>query len=77
MSDYLNKIKKIVSEKTGIDLSEISEDSFIGDDLNIGEMDLIEMLEEMEENFQVNLVEKADSFETIQDIIDVLEEKIQ
>jgi acyl carrier protein len=77
MSDYLNKIKKIVSEKTGIELSEISEDSFIGDDLNIGEMDLIEMLEEMEEIFQVNLVEKADSFETIQDIIDALEEKIQ
>jgi acyl carrier protein len=77
MSDYLNKIKKIVSEKTGIELSEISEDSFIGDDLNIGEMDLIEMLEEMEEVFQVNLVEKADSFETIQDIIDALEEKIQ
>ena len=77
MSDYLNKIKKIVSEKTGIELSEISEDSFIGDDLNIGEMDLIEMLEEMEDIFQVNLVEKADSFETIQDIIDALEEKIQ
>ncbi len=77
MSDYLNKIKKIVSEKTGIDSSEISEESFIGDDLNIGEMDLIEMLEEMEDIFQVNLVEKADSFETIQDIIDALEEKIQ
>ena len=77
MSDYLGKIKKVIAEKTGLESSEISSESYIGDDLNIGDMELLEILEELEETFHVELIERSDSFETIQDIIDLLEEKIQ
>ena len=77
MTDYLGKIKKVISEKIGIEPSEINAESFIEDDLNIGEMDLLEILEELEEIFQIELIEHSKSFETVQDIIDVLEEKIQ
>jgi acyl carrier protein len=75
MTDYLGKIKKVISEKIGIEPSEINAESFIEDDLNIGEMDLLEILEELEEIFQIELIEHSKSFETIQDIIDVWKKK--
>ncbi|HOD01272.1 MAG TPA: hypothetical protein PKH50_00950 [bacterium] len=77
MTDYLGKIRKIINEKTGLETSEVNAESFIEDDLNIGEMELLEILEELEENFHIDLIEHSKSFETIQDIIDVLEEKTQ
>lgn len=77
MSDYLGKIKKVISEKTGVESSDINPETFIEDDLNIGEMELIEILEELEEIFNMELIENSDDFETIQDIIDTLEENIQ
>lgn len=77
MSDYLGKIKKVIFEKTGIESSEINPESFIADDLNIGEMELIEILEELEEIYDMELIENSDEFETVQDITDMLEENIQ
>ena len=40
-------------------------------------MELIEILEELEEIFHMELIESSDDFETVQDIIDTLEESIQ
>ncbi|MBW6441762.1 hypothetical protein K0B04_02520 [Patescibacteria group bacterium] len=77
MAEYLRKIKKVITEKTGLESSEISPESFIEDDLNIGDMELLEILEELEEVFHMELIEHSDNFETIQDIIDMLEESIQ
>ena len=77
MADYLGKIKKVITEKTGLESSEINSESFIEDDLNIGDMELLEILEELEEIYHVEMIEKSDNFETVQDMIDLLEEKIQ
>lgn len=77
MTDYFSKIKKLLAEKTGLEPSEISEDSYFEDDLNIGEMELIEILSELEESLHVNLVEDIDNFATVQDVIDALEEHIE
>ena len=77
MAEYLGKIKKVITEKTGLESSEISPESFIEDDLNIGDMELLEILEELEEVFHMELIEHSGNFETIQDIIDLLEESIQ
>lgn len=77
MTDYFSKIKKLLAEKTGLEPSEISEDSYFEDDLNIGEMELIEILSELEESLHVNLVEDIDNFATVQDVVDALEEHIE
>jgi len=76
MSNYYGTIKKLISEKAGVEPSEITTESFFEDDLNIGEMELLEILEELEEIFHVDLVENIRNFETIQDLIDALEEHI-
>lgn len=77
MTDYYSKIKKLISEKTGLEPSEITEESYFEDDLNIGEMELIEILSELEESFHVNLVDDIANFITVQDVIDALEEHIE
>jgi len=77
MSDYYPKVKKIIADKTGLDSSEISAESYFEDDLNVGEMELMEILEELEETFHVDLIEDSDSFVTVQDVVDALEEHIQ
>lgn len=77
MAEYLGKIRKVIAEKTGLETSEITPESFIEDDLNIGDMELIEILEELEEIYHVEMIESSGDFETIQDMIDMLEENIQ
>ena len=77
MTDYLGKIKKVISEKIGIEPSEINAESFIEDDLNIGEMELLKIKKELEEIFQIELIEHSKNFETIQDIIEKKKKKIQ
>ncbi|MFZ2664001.1 MAG: phosphopantetheine-binding protein [Patescibacteria group bacterium] len=77
MSDYYPKVKKVIAEKTGLEPSEISTESYFEDDLNVGEMELMEILEELEETFHVDLIEDSDSFVTVQDVVDALEEHIQ
>jgi len=75
--EYLSKVKKVIAEKTGHELTEISAESYFEDDLNIGEMELIDILEELEETFHVDLIEDAGNFITVQDVVDALDEHIQ
>ena len=75
-SEYFAKTKKVIEEKTGIAPSDIHEGSFFEDDLNIGEMELLEILSELEEMFQVELVSEQENIVTVQDLIDLLSEKI-
>lgn len=75
--DYYPKVKKVIAEKTGHEPTEIKPESCFEEDLNIGEMELIDILEELEETFHVDLIEDVDNFATVQDVIDALEEHIQ
>jgi acyl carrier protein len=76
-TNYLAKIKKIISEKTGLDVSEITEESYFEEDLNISEMELMEILSEVEEVLHVDLSEEKDEIETVGDLIDILIEKLE
>ena len=75
--EYYSKVKKVIAEKTGLEPTEISAESYFADDLNVGEMELIDILEELEETCHVDLIEDADNFVTVQDVVDALEEHIQ
>jgi acyl carrier protein len=76
-SDYFKEVRKILEEKTGLEPDEITLDSFFEDDLNLGEMELIEILNELEEKFHTDLLEEKDNLETVQDLVDILSEKIE
>lgn len=76
MTDYFLKIKKIISEKAGVLPEEVKRDSYFEDDLNIGEMELVEILQELEELFQTDLIEHKDDIESVADLLDLLAEKL-
>ncbi|MBU1133059.1 MAG: acyl carrier protein [Patescibacteria group bacterium] len=77
MSEYLTKFKKIISDHSGIDKEEILEGSYFEEDLNIGEMELIEMLAELEETYHIELADSVGDFETVQDVVDSIVEQVE
>ncbi len=77
MGDYVKKVKQIISVKAGVDISEISKEDFFEEDLNIGELELIEILSEIEDALQVNLMDKKNDIECVQDLVDILAEKLE
>jgi len=76
MTNYLNKVKKIIEDKTGLDPSEISLESYFEEDLNISAMELLEILEEIEELFNLDLTSEKENIETVGDLIELLEEHL-
>jgi len=76
-SEYFKKMKRIIAEKGGVELDEIHETSYFEDDLNIGEIELVEILSELEDEFNVDLVEDKANLETVQDLIDLLIERLE
>ena len=76
-AEYFKEIKKILETKMGIDPADVTLESFFEDDLNVGEMELIEILSELEEKFQVDLMEEKEGMETVQDLVDLLTERIE
>jgi len=78
MDEYLKQIKTLISEKTGMEEDEITEESYFEDDLNMGEMDLVELLTDLEDIYQTEgIIEEKDNIETVQDVVDVLIEKVE
>jgi len=76
MSNYLQIIKELVSERTGLEPSEITKESFFEDDLNVSEMELIDILEELEETYKTDLVEERDNIDSVESLMDILSEKL-
>ena len=76
MSNYLQKIKNIIESKLGVDPEDIKPDSYFEDDLNISEWELLEVLQELEETYQIDLTENKDEIESVADLLDALSEKL-
>lgn len=76
-SPLRDKIKQVIALKAGIDGKEITEEMFFGDDLNLGDLDLAEILEELEDSLKVDLVENQEEIESVKDLFELLEEKLE
>lgn len=72
----LNKVIEILAEKLDKDASEIEATAKIKDDLGADSLDMVEIVMEIEEEFDIE-VEDADtaSIITVQDIVDYVEKK--
>lgn len=65
-----DKVKKIIVEKLGVDLSDVvSEASFVND-LGADSLDLVELIMTMEEEFEMEISDDdAEKLATVQDVI--------
>jgi acyl carrier protein len=77
MNEYFDQIKKLIAEKAGLEIEEVEFDSFFEDDLNIGELGLIEIIEEAEEIFKIELVEYKEDIKTVEDLLELIAEQLE
>ncbi len=76
-ANYLKKIKEILLEKFGVEPEEVESDSYFTDDLNLGELEIDELLVELEEIYHTSLMEEKEEIKSIEDLIDILVEKLE
>jgi acyl carrier protein len=75
--DYMRKIIELISLRAGMEVTEITPEMFLEDDLNIGEMEVSELVQELEEEYKIDLAEELKSVETVIDLVAAVEEKIE
>lgn len=75
MTDYKEKVKQIIARRIGLEAYEIKEDMFFEDDLNLGHLELAEILEEIEETLQIELSEHKDDIDSIEDLFEIIQEQ--
>lgn len=71
------KIGKIISDKLGIDLTDIKSESRFMEDLGCDSLDRVELIMEMEKEFNLTIPdEEMETIFTVQDAINLIEKKI-
>lgn len=77
MTDYKSKIIEIIALKAGVEPSEVTPESFFEDDLNLGEMEIAEITEEIEDMLSIDLSEHKGNIASVADFLDIIEEKVE
>jgi acyl carrier protein len=67
------KVKKIIAEKLGVDLSEVVPEASFVNDLGADSLDLVELIMTMEEEFEMEISdEQAEKLVTVKNVIDFI-----
>jgi acyl carrier protein len=71
-----DKVIKLISDATKIDISKINLETSFVDDLNLDSLDIVELMMKMEDEFGVEIPEEdAEGLKTVKDIVGYLEKK--
>ena len=75
--DTLTKLRNIMLENTNIDVSSLSLSTNLQSDLSLDSLGMVELAVYIEDEFNIKLSdEKIESFETIKDIVEYIENTI-
>lgn len=78
MDKFLQKVITTIIEKTGVEPGEITESSYFEDDLNISEIELMEIIGTLEEEYQIELEdEEKENIESVMDLVELIVEKAE
>jgi acyl carrier protein len=70
----MERIKKILVDRLGIDESKITENSSFLDDLGLDSLDIVELIMALEEEFDIEIPDKdAEKMKTVGDAIKYLD----
>lgn len=67
--EIFNKVKEIIVAQTGEDESAVTAQSNIKNDLNADSLDVFEVINELEDEFDIK-IESEEGIETVQDLVD-------
>jgi acyl carrier protein len=71
-----DKVIKLVSDATKIDLAKINATTNFVDDLNLDSLDIVELMMKMEDEFGVEIPEEdAENFKVVQDVVNYISNK--
>ena len=69
-----DKVKVIIAEELGVELSEISMDTHITNDLGADSLDAVELIMSIEDSFEVEIPdEELQNVQVVSDIVEFLE----
>jgi len=71
------KIEVILSDKLGCDFDNLTEDSNLRDDFGADSLDMVEIIMELELEFQINISwQEGENLKTFKDLTDIVELKL-
>ena len=72
-----DQLAQLLSIKFGLDTSNINLDTNFKDDLNADSLDIVELLMELEDEFDIKIGDQAaEGFTTVKDVVDYIENSI-
>ena len=72
-SEVESAVIKIVAEKMGVDEDDISSDTRFTEDLNADSLDTVELVMEIEDEFEIAIVDEvAGKLQTIGDVVELI-----
>ena len=78
MSDIAERVKKIVVEHLGVDADKVTEQASFIDDLGADSLDTVELVMELEEEFDINIPDDvAEKIQTVGQAIEHIEKAIE
>jgi acyl carrier protein len=75
MSEIAEKVKSIIVDKLGVEMSEVTPEASFSNDLGADSLDTVELIMEFEKEFNISIPdEAAEKIATVGDAIKYLEE---
>lgn len=73
MSEIAEKVKSIIVDKLGVDISEVTPEASFTNDLGADSLDTVELIMEFEKEFEISIPdEQAENIQTVGQAIDYL-----
>lgn len=71
--EVLERIKEIIAEQTGKEVSEITPETSVMEDLDADSLDLFQIINDIEDEFDVK-IENTDEIKTVADVVKIVED---
>jgi len=74
MSEVLDRVKRIIVDRLGVDESEVTPEASFKDDLGADSLDIVELVMELEDEFDLEISdEDAEKITTVGEVISYIE----
>ena len=73
----IDKVKEVIAKQLRIDISEISDDSAVIEDLGADSLDIVEMLMTLEDEMNITIPDDATGLKTVKDIAVFIENEAE
>jgi acyl carrier protein len=71
----LERVQKLISQELNIDIDKVTQDAHLFDDLNFDSLDSVQVVLELENEFDIEIEDdEIDNVRTVQNILDLIDD---